>query len=102
DRTPIQNGDGSFNFDDVIVDTRSGTLAQDYIPGFPAVESETSVGVEVRDDTPVTRSITNLDLSAIRVTLSLPNGLQKTDTSNGDITGHKIDYTIALSVDGGS
>ena len=99
--TPLQSSDGTLNFQNVSVDTRSGTQDQTYIPGFPSVENEVGVEVELRSDAPVVRSISGSDLSAIRVRLAVP-ALQKTDTTNGDTTGYSISYAIDISVDGGA
>lgn len=101
DETPVANGDGSLNFKNVQIDTRVGTQDQDYIKGFPAVESELGVNLELQQGTPWTRAINNTALSAIRVRLSVPT-LSKADTSNGDIKGHSVQYAIDLSTDGGS
>jgi len=99
--TPLQNSDGGFNFQNVTVETRSGTQDQDYIAGFPSVENEVGVEVELRSETPVVRSINGSDLSAIRVRLAVP-ALQKQDTTNGDTVGYSISYAIDLSTDGGA
>lgn len=100
DSTPLQNSDGSYNFKNVQLDFRPGTQNQDIISGFPAVESETSIGVELRADTPYNRFFTNTELSAVRVTLSV-SALTETNTSNGDINGYNVDYAIDLNTDGG-
>lgn len=100
DETPLQNADLSLNFSGVTVDSRTGTQDQTYIPGYPAVESEIAVGVELKSSTPWIRQITNTQLSGVRITLSVP-ALMKTDTSNGDVTGYSIAYTISISTDGG-
>lgn len=99
--TPLQSSDGTFNFQNVSVETRSGTQDQTYIPGFPSVENEVEVGVELRADSPIIRSVTGSDLSAIRVRLAVP-ALQKQDTTNGDTVGYSISYAIDISVDGGA
>jgi predicted phage tail protein len=99
--TPLQSSDGTFNFQNVSVETRSGTQDQTYIPGFPSVENEVEVGVELRADSPIIRSVTGSDLSAIRVRLAVPT-LQKQDTTNGDTVGYSISYAIDISVDGGA
>ena len=91
----------ALNFKNVQIDTRVGTQDQDYIKGFPAVESELGVNLELQQGTPWTRAINNTALSAIRVRLSVPT-LSKADTSNGDIKGHSVQYAIDLSTDGGS
>lgn len=99
--TPLQSADGSYNFQNVSVETRSGTQDQTYIPGFPSVENEVGVEVELRSDAPVVRSVSGSDLSAIRVRLAVP-GLQRTDTTNGDTVGYSISYAIDIAVDGGA
>lgn len=97
---PIQNSDGSFNFNGVKVETRSGTQDQDYIPGFPSVENEIGVGVELRD-TPVVRAASGQDLSAVRIRFGVP-ALQRQNTENGDTEGYAVEYAIDLSTDGGA
>lgn len=97
---PIQNSDGSFNFNGVKVETRSGTQDQEYIPGFPSVENEIGVGVELRD-TPVVRAASGQDLSAIRIRFGVP-ALQRQNNENGDTEGYAVEYAIDLSTDGGA
>jgi len=101
DGTPLANADGSLNFQNVAVDYRSGTQDQDHIPGFPSVDNETTVGVELTYTTPWTRAIANTQISAVRVQLSVL-GLSKADTSNGNINGYRVEYAIDLSTDGGA
>lgn len=97
---PIQNSDGSFNFNGVRVETRSGTQDQEYIPGYPSVENEIGVGVELRD-TPVVRAAFGQDLSAVRIRFGVP-ALQRQNTENGDTEGYAVEYAIDLSTDGGA
>ncbi|MFN4160650.1 MAG: host specificity protein J, partial [Stenotrophomonas sp.] len=100
-QVPIQNLDGGLNFAGVSVDTRSGTQHQDYIPGFPSVENEISVNVELRSDQPVVRTVSGSDLSAVRIRLAVP-ALQEVDSENADRKGYSISYAVDLSVDGGA
>lgn len=97
---PIQNSDGTFNFNGVRIETRSGTQDQDYIPGFPSVENEIGVGVELRD-TPVVRAASGQTLSAVRIRFGVP-ALQRQNTENGDTEGYAVEYAIDLSTDGGA
>lgn len=101
DQTPLQNADGSFNFQGVQFDIRHGTQQQEHIAGFPASEATTPVGVELVFGTPWVRSVTRPELSAVRVMLGV-NGLSKADTSNGDINGYSVAYAIDLQTDGGA
>ncbi len=75
-------------------------MDQDYIPGIPAVENETSVNVELRSDTPWVRSLSNTQLSAVRLRFAWP-ALQQQDT-NGNIGGYRIEYAVDLATDGGA
>jgi len=101
DGTPIANEDGSLNFQDVAIDFRAGTQTQDPLPGFPASEVTAAVNVELTAAVPWVKSFTNVQLSAVRITLAV-NGLSLANTSNGDITGYRVEYRIELSTDGGA
>ncbi|MGK0158927.1 host specificity protein J [Pseudomonas mosselii] len=101
DNTPIQDASGNVNFPGVKWEFRRGTVEQDYIQGIPAVESETSVGVELRSDQPWTRALSNTKLSAVRLRFSWPRLLQQNPT-NGDTTGYTIEYAIDIATDGGA
>lgn len=101
DETPLANTDGSLNFQGVHVEQRTGSQDQDYIPGYAAVENEISVGVELKQVTPWVRSLTNVQLSAVRITISVP-ALSKANTSNGDINGYSVAYKIEVQTDGGT
>ena len=95
DDTPIQNSDGSYNFTGVTLETRTGTQQQSYIPGFSSVENEVSVGVECKYGQPVVRSITDPDVDAVRIKVSIPT-LTLQDTTNGDLNGTSVTYAIDL------
>ncbi|MEX9222299.1 host specificity protein J [Providencia rettgeri] len=98
DDTPIANADGSKNFEGVTWEFRAGTEHQEYIQGIPSVDNEFSVGMELKDDQPYVRTINNLQLSALRIRLAVPQFMQNHD--NGDTTGYRVDYVIELSTDG--
>ncbi|MGY6086126.1 host specificity protein J [Stenotrophomonas sp. SM006] len=100
-QVPIQNSDGTLNFAGVRVETRAGTQDQEYIAGFPSVENEVPVGVELRSNAPVVRTVSGADLSAVRIRFSVP-ALQRQNTENGDTEGYAIEYAIDLSVNGGA
>ncbi|MFK9071720.1 phage tail protein [Proteus sp. NGCRVN-01] len=98
DDTPIGNADGTKNFEGVTWEFRPGSEHQEYIQGIPSVDSETSVGLELKDDQPYVRSINNTQLSAERIRFSVPQLLQQHD--NGDTIGYRVEYAIDLSTDG--
>ena len=97
--TPIQNADGSYNFNNVKYEFRSGTQDQEYIQGFPGVENELQVSYELKQAVPYVRAISNTQLSALRIRLGWPTLLLQ--KNNGDKVGTRVEYAIDLSVDGG-
>ncbi|WP_428846766.1 TipJ family phage tail tip protein, partial [Providencia rettgeri] len=76
DDTPIANADGSKNFEGVAWEFRAGTEHQEYIQGIPSVDNEFNVGMELKDDQPYVRTINNLQLSALRIRLAVPQFMQ--------------------------
>ncbi|MBH2708463.1 host specificity protein J [Serratia marcescens] len=100
DGTPALNADGSENFPGFRWEFRPGTQAQDYIQGIPAVENEITVGTELKSGTPWVRSVSNLQLSAVRLRFGWPM-LQKQE-DNGDVNGYRIEYAIDVATDGSS
>ncbi|NDX19740.1 host specificity protein J [Acinetobacter baumannii] len=100
EETQLQNADGSLNFENVKVDFRNGTNDQEYIEGFPAVESETAIDVELKSETPWVRAFSNLDLDAVRLRLKW-GPLRSQNATNGDVSGITIEYAIDLQTDGG-
>lgn len=100
DGTPLGNADGSMNFENVFWEFRPGTQTQAPIPGFPAVENETTVGVSLTKATPWVRALSNTQIDAVLVRIGIP-GLQQ-QQNNSDIVGTTVKYHIDLAVDGGA
>ncbi|HHA1435640.1 TPA: host specificity protein J, partial [Enterobacter hormaechei subsp. hoffmannii] len=100
DGTPLGNPDGTMNFENVSWDFRPGTQTQTPIPGFPAVENETTVGISLTKATPWTRALSNTQIDAVLVRIGIP-GLQQQE-NDGDIVGTTVQYHIDLAVDGGA
>lgn len=100
DGTPLVGENGSFNFQDVTFDFRNGTVEQEFIEGFPEINNETPVNVELRSGTDWVRAIQNIELDAVRIRLSWPTLQQSLQT--GDIFGYTIRYVIEVSTDGGA
>jgi len=97
--TPLQNADGSLNFQNVSYDSRPGTQAQTYIPNVSGVESETNVGVEIKQTTSATRTITSSITNAARVTLSVASLFRQKD--DGSTAGASVQIAIDLQTNGG-
>lgn len=100
DGTPITNDDGTDNFGGVSWEFRSGTQHQEYIQGVPAVENETTVNTALKSATPWVRSISNTQLSAVRIRFGWANLIRQED--NGDVNGTRVEYAIDLATDGGA
>ncbi|EMM6786166.1 phage tail protein [Pseudomonas aeruginosa] len=100
DNTPLMDASGNLNFPNVKWEFRPGSVDQEYIPGIPAVENETSVNVELRGESPWVRSLSNTQLSAVRLRFAWP-ALQQQDT-NGNIGGYRIEYAVDVATDGGA
>ncbi|ENX5574146.1 phage tail protein [Enterobacter hormaechei] len=100
DGTPLGNADGTMNFENVSWEFRPGTQTQTPIPGFPAVENETTVGVSLTKATPWTRALSNTQIDAVLVRIGIP-GLQQQE-NDADIVGTTVQYHIDLAVDGGA
>lgn len=97
---PVQNEDGTFNYEGVIAEFRPGTQTQDYIQGFSESSAEFQVARDVTHNTPYTLTVSNKNLSAIRFRLLWPRVLTQKD--NGDMVGSVVEYKIEMAVDGAS
>lgn len=100
DNTPIMDAGGSINFPGVKWEWRPGTVEQEYIQGIPSVENETTVNVELRSDNPFTRTLSNTQLSRLRVRFAWPRLVSQ--DSSGNTNGYRIEYAIDISTDGGA
>ena len=92
--------DADFNFKNVTVVSKFGTQNQAYVPGFDAVEEEVSVGQDVVLATPVVKTITDTNVNAVRLTISV-SLLQKL-LDNGDIVGSSLSLAIERRYSAGS
>ena len=97
--TPVQNADGSVNFQNLQVVTRNGTQAQAYIPSADAIEDEKPVAVQVSQATPIVRSVTDNNVNAARITITVPQ-LQRF-TNEGDVVGTDVRLQIAVQYNSG-
>ena len=98
--TALQNADGTYNFQDVTIYTRNGTQNQTYIPLSSGVEDEKPVGLTVVKAVPQVRTITDVDVDAVRVTIAIPS-LQKINSKNGDTLGANVRLQISVQYQGG-
>ncbi|HGO5853630.1 TPA: phage tail protein [Mannheimia haemolytica] len=102
DNTPIQNENGiddndeaSFNFKNTEVSFTLGTQDQSPLQGFEMSEREVSVSTEVKYTTPITRTVTDPDVTRLRVTLGVNALYEQND--QGDTNGTSVWFRILIN-----
>ena len=98
--TALQNPNDTYNFQDVTIYTRNGTQNQTYIPLSSGVEDEKPVGITVVKAVPQVRTITDVDVDAVRITIAIP-ALQKINSATGDTLGTNVELQISVQYNGG-
>ena len=98
---PIQNPDGSFNFNGVAMTMNPGTLTQSPLTGFSDTESLTGSGAQITFASPQTISIPNGGPGAVRLNITLP-ALYNQDTGNGNMNGDSVTLKFEVSNNGGA
>ena len=94
DNTPVQNKDGSYNFNNVQLEGRVGSQVQDVITGFNTSEKEVSVGTQVRKNLPITRTVTDNKVSRLRLTIGVQSLFSQAE--NGDTSGTTVNLVITI------
>ena len=94
DNTPVQNKDGSYNFNNVQLEGRVGSQVQDVIVGFNTSEKEVSVGTQVRKNLPITRTVTDSKVSRLRLTIGVQSLFSQAE--NGDTNGTTVELVITI------
>lgn len=94
DNTPVQNKNGSYNFNNVQLEGRVGGQVQDVIAGFNTSEKEVSVGTQVRKNLPITRTVTDSKVSRLRLTIGVQSLFSQNE--NGDTGGATVELVITI------
>ena len=94
DNTPVQNKNGSYNFNNVQLEGRVGSQVQDVIAGFNTSEKEVSVGTQVRKNLPITRTVTDSKVSRLRLTIGVQSLFSQNE--NGDTGGATVELVITI------
>lgn len=94
DNTPVQNKDGSYNFNNVQLEGRVGSQVQDVIAGFNTSEKEVSVGTQVRKNLPITRTVTDSKVSRLRLTVGVQSLFSQAE--NGDTSGTTVELVVTI------
>ena len=91
--------DSDFNYSNVGFDFRLGTSTQTFIGGIKNIETENPIGTPVTTSTPVTHTVSNTNINAVRVTVKF-NSLQRF-RDDGDIEGTSVNLkVITIEADG--
>lgn len=96
--TPVENADGSLNFENLHIETREGTNDQGYIEGYDSVENTVTVGAEVTQSLPIIRRITNSGVNAAKVIIQIPALYQQGETG---LNGYSVTFKIDVQANGG-
>ena len=84
--------DTDFNFKNVGFDFRTGTASQTFIQGIKNIETEVGIGTTVTTSNPVTHTVSDSNINAVRVTIRF-GSLQKFE-NDGNINGTEVQLKI--------
>ncbi len=97
DKTPLANADGSFNFKNVSVYANAGTQDQDVLREFNSVEKEINVGTKVLKNKPIIKTVTDVNVNRIRMTLGVERLMVQED--NGDTNPTSVSMLVEVLKD---
>ncbi len=92
DDIPVEQSDGTANYENISVSQRFGTPDQDPLVGYSSSEQETIVGSKVVKATPILVQISDTDVDSARLTVRVP-ALYSVDTS-GNIFGQSLQFKV--------
>ena len=99
DPNNIQTAD--FNFQRIKFEPRFGTSDQTHIKAISEIENEVAVGVKVTNALPVTRTVTDSNIDAIRVTIRF-DALVNINEKDGKNLGAQVDVFIEITENDGT
>ena len=94
DDTPVENADGSMNFNGVSIDQRTGEPDQAIIQGFDDIVTSHSANVELTDTVTGTFTVTDSNVDAVKIRVRVPQLYEI--KSNGDQVKYQIPYKIEM------
>lgn len=106
DGTPIKSLAGKVNIRRTTVDFRDGTGDQSYIPHFGDIEKNIPVGLEVKYQNPVVRTITDSNVNRIRLLMMVPSlqkviEIKKKNVVTSRTVATFVTFRVEVSVNGG-
>ena len=100
--TPLMAADGSYNFQGVTWEVRTGTPNQDPVAGYPAAEVTSQIAIQVKQQQPLIRTVTSATANAARVTVRIP-ALITQDANTGDLlAGPSTSWSFEVRPQGGN
>ena len=98
---PSNITEADFNFKGIKFEPRFGTSNQTFIKAISDIENEEAVGVKVTNASPVTRTITESNIDAIRVTIRF-DALININEKDGKNVGTSVDVFIKITENDGT
>ncbi|HAI3617035.1 TPA: phage tail tip fiber protein [Escherichia coli] len=80
--TPVTDANGNTSVHGVSVAWRNGTLDQSPINGFNAIESTVIVNAQVKHDTPIIRTVSDPNVTRVRLNIGVDSLVQSDEQSN--------------------
>ncbi|EPI0000418.1 phage tail protein [Escherichia coli] len=80
--TPVTDANGNTSIPGVSVAWRNGTLEQSPINGFSAIESTVIVNAQVKHDTPIVRTVSDPNVTRVRLNIGVDSLVQSDEQSN--------------------
>ncbi|MEY0836490.1 phage tail protein [Providencia alcalifaciens] len=96
--TPVIDSSGNSNVNGMTAQWVSGTLEQPALEGFSSSSSETPVGIEVKKNSPVTRTITSRNIDRLRLTFGTQTLVEVKD--NGDRVPTAVELQVQVQRNG--
>ncbi|ELV7527136.1 host specificity protein J [Edwardsiella ictaluri] len=91
-QTPVVDADGNVNVHGVTVVYRVGEQEQPSLDGFEESGAETMLNAEVKNDNPITRTITSKEIDRLRFTFGVSSLVSGTDD------GDQVETSVNLSI----
>ncbi|HDN6462075.1 TPA: phage tail protein [Salmonella enterica subsp. enterica serovar Dublin] len=96
--TPLVDADGNYNIHGVTVVYRVGEHPQTALEGFEDSGAETLMGVELKHDNPITRTITSKEIDRLRFTFGVQSLVEGND--KGDQNESSVNMQIQFQING--
>lgn len=97
-KTPVTDAGGNVTINGVSVAWRQGSANQSPITGFDAIEATTVVNTDVTQSTPLVRTVTDTDVTRVRMNIGV-TGLVEQDTKGNQ---HETAVTMVIETRNGT